>query len=69
MGLERKETPGQATSPQILAFILLLSHLNASLTYVINNHTDQKNATSDLGDLCGLGEYHLLEGIGIMEPR
>ncbi|KAM9242770.1 SLAM family member 9-like [Dugong dugon] len=54
--LEQRETPGPDTNAWTLAVSLPLrqpqSKLNASITCVVSNPKDQKNATLDLGEVC-----------------
>ncbi|KAM9686371.1 uncharacterized protein ACIGJ3_000873 isoform 3-T4 [Trichechus inunguis] len=54
--LEQRETPGPDTKPWTLAVSLPLSQpqskLSASITCVVSNPKDQKNATLDLGEVC-----------------
>ncbi|KAM9686370.1 SLAM family member 9-like isoform 2-T3 [Trichechus inunguis] len=54
--LEQRETPRPDTDPWTLAVSLPLSQpqskLNASITCVVSNPKDQKNATLDLGEVC-----------------
>jgi hypothetical protein len=67
--LEQRGTPGPAPNPWTLTVRLPHSHLHASLTCVVSNYVDQKNATLELGNICAQGECHLLEGRGNMELR
>ncbi|XP_037355208.1 uncharacterized protein LOC119235760 [Talpa occidentalis] len=55
-GLERRTPPGPAPSSWTLAVSLTLSQPNASLTCVVSNPVDQKNATKDLGEVCVPGQ-------------
>ncbi|KAM9686378.1 uncharacterized protein ACIGJ3_000907 isoform 2-T2 [Trichechus inunguis] len=54
--LEQRETPRPDTNPWTLAVSLPLSQpqskLSASITCVVSNPKDQKNATLDLGEVC-----------------
>lgn len=64
--LEQRGTPG-STDPGTLAVSLPLSQPNVSLTCVVSNPVDQKNATVDLVDICSQGECNLQEGRGILQ--
>ncbi|XP_047419762.1 SLAM family member 9-like isoform X1 [Sciurus carolinensis] len=54
--LEQRGTPG-STDPGTLAVSLPLSQPNVSLTCVVSNPVDQKNATVDLVDICSQDSY------------
>ncbi|XP_020021278.2 CD48 antigen-like isoform X3 [Castor canadensis] len=53
--LEQRGTPGPAPNPWTLTVRLPHSHLHASLTCVVSNYVDQKNATLELGNICAQG--------------
>jgi hypothetical protein len=67
--LEQRGTPGPAPNPWTLTVRLPHSHLHASLTCVVSNYVDQKNATLELGNICAQGECHLLEWRGNVELK
>jgi hypothetical protein len=49
--------------------VSLLNLSNTGLFCVVRNNLDQKIATFKLGDICGLGECHLLERRGTLDLK